>query len=253
MSLELLLLFYLFLFFDFIHYLLILDELLSLVFLADRFVDDVSLLLKDADAAEQIIVLKVRASLLALVVQATVLIVLRAFLAVEVPIIEHVDLDEIHHFVVHNFALAYLKRQVLVILVVLRGLRVFANVVEDQLGIVVHDVGANSNEAQLLSAVHDVSRVAFVDLRRDVEVCIVVNSIFVVCCLHHGRRRLRLIALTITFVNLQFIVKVYLHWLPFGIVGVLLEMALLQILRRYRPRLEIRLLLIQFLHVVRVS
>lgn len=57
---------------------------------------------------------------LALVIQATFLIiVLRSLVALKVPVVQHVDFYEVDHLVVHDFALADLKSQVLVVLVVL--------------------------------------------------------------------------------------------------------------------------------------
>lgn len=52
--------------------------------------------------------------------------------------------------------------------------------------------------------------------------------------------------------HLQFIVEVNFHGLSLRIARILIEMALLVALRRYRARLEVSLLLVQFLHVVRV-
>ena len=109
------------------------------------------------------------AGLLALKIQSTILIVfLRAFVTIKITIIKHVDLYEINHLIVHDFALANLKCQILVIFVILGGLRVFTNIIKHQLSIVVHNVRTKCDKAELLGAVHYISRVTFFDIRHHV-------------------------------------------------------------------------------------
>ena len=248
MCLEFFLFFYLFLFFYFIHCLLVFDEFLPLVLLPYRFVDDRALLLQDADATKQIVKLEVRAGHLALVVEAALLVVvLGSLVALEVAVVEHVDLNKVNHLIIHDFALANLESQVLVVLVVLRRLRIFANIVKNELGVMVHDVRAERDETQLLGAVHDVARVTLVDLGHKIH----IQSLFLIV-LHHGHGRLRLVGLAVALVHLQLVVKVDFHGLALRIARILIEMALLVTFRRYRPRFEVSLLLVQLLHVVRV-
>ena len=155
--LDLRLKFFLILLVQLVHDLLVLDELLALVFLANRLVDHVSFVEEHIDAFVYIVVFEVGAGSLALVVAATVVVVLGVF-ALEVAIVEHVDAYEVGHLVVHYFALAKLERQILVVFVFLRCIRVLLYVVKYKLGVMVHYVGANSYETQLFAAIQDVPR-----------------------------------------------------------------------------------------------
>ena len=157
LRLELLLLLQLLLLVQLVHDLLVLDELLALVFLANCLVDHVSFVEEHIDAFVYIVVFEVGAGSLALVVAATVVVVLGVF-ALEVAIVEHVDAYEVGHLVVHHFALAKLERQILVVFVFLRCIRVLLYVVKYKLGVMVHYVGANSYETQLFPAIQDVPR-----------------------------------------------------------------------------------------------
>ena len=189
-----------------------------------------------------------RAGHLALVVEAALLVVvLGSLVALEVPVVEHVNLDKVNHLIIHDFALANLESQVLVVLVVLRRLRVFTNIVKDELGVMVHDVRAERDETQLLGAVHDVARVTLVDLGHEIH----IQSLLLIV-LHHGHGRLRVVGLAVALMHLELIVKVNFHGLALRITCILIEMALLVTFRRYRSRFEVSLLLVQLLHIVRV-
>ena len=73
------------------------------------------------------------ARLRALLSEAALLLTFFLLLSVDVAIIEHMDSDEVGHFVVHLFALAELESEVLIFLSVAR-LSVLLQIIHNQIG-----------------------------------------------------------------------------------------------------------------------
>ena len=110
-------------------FLLFFEHFLTLVFLPDRFVEYAALLSEQSDAANDVVVLEVRASDRALIRQTAAIVVVSFLIsaclaAFEAPIIEHVYTDEVCHLVVHLFTIAQLERQIFFLFVFLRLIRV---------------------------------------------------------------------------------------------------------------------------------
>jgi hypothetical protein len=99
---------------------LLLEVAFSNVFLTDCLVDYGSLLFKVPHSSNQVDELEVGASLWTLVSQATILIGLVCWLlSIEIAIVEHMNADEVGHFVIHFFTFAKLESKVLVFLILL--------------------------------------------------------------------------------------------------------------------------------------
>jgi hypothetical protein len=82
---------------------------MSIVFLFDGVINDSPFLFQVFDFVKQVYVLKVTARFGALEVKTTVLILAVWLLTVDVPIVEHVNTNEVCHFVVHLLAIAKLE------------------------------------------------------------------------------------------------------------------------------------------------
>jgi hypothetical protein len=88
-------------------------------------------LLKVPHAPNEVEELKMRASIWALVSEPTVLIgFVLLLLSVQVTVIEHMDAYEVSHLVVHLLSFAKLKGKILVLLILLRLLGVFLQILK---------------------------------------------------------------------------------------------------------------------------
>ena len=107
---------------------------LPLVLLPDCFVENAPFVCQCIDSLADVQELEVAAGLRALIrLSAFLFFSIFTEAAIEAPIIEHVQADEVCHLVVHDFALAELERQVLVVFVS-RSFLVAANELKIEVG-----------------------------------------------------------------------------------------------------------------------
>ena len=129
--------------------------LLSFIFLPDRFINDTPLLLQPPYSAEQIYEFKMAASFWALVSQATLLVCFFFIVSVQLAIIQHVDSDEVGHFIVHFFAFTQLKCQVFIIFIFVAALWVFNKFVKQKLCWIFKNIWVYCHQRKLAPTIHD--------------------------------------------------------------------------------------------------
>lgn len=130
---------------------------LAYVFLLDSLINDSTFLLQISHSANEVQEFEVRASLWALVRKASILIGFVCwFLTIKVSIIQHVYTDEVCHLIIHLLALTQLECKILILFILSTCLRVFLQVIQHQISGIIHDIGADSHQSELLATIHDV-------------------------------------------------------------------------------------------------